>query len=108
MGPAGIARVRLHPVDLIAPSVPTSFAGQALGGRRVRLTWGPSVDDQGGPLTYRVFRGSTRIATVTGTSYVNKAPRQATYRYRVRAVDASGNVSPFTPWVSVFAARRLH
>ena len=108
VGPAGIVRVRLHPVDLIAPSVPTSFAGQALGGRRVRLTWGPSVDDQGGTVTYRVFRGSTRIATVTGTSYVNKAPRQATYRYRVRAVDASGNVSPFTPWVSVFAARRLH
>jgi chitodextrinase len=107
VGPAGIARVRLHPVDLTPPTVPTNLAGEPLGRRKVRLTWGASVDDEGGTVKYRVFRGSTRIATVTGTSYVDRAPRQATFRYRVRAVDASGNVSPFTPWVSVFAARRL-
>ena len=61
---------------------------------KVNLSWQASTDDVG-VTGYRVFRGTTQIATVSGTSttYQDTPPDGATYTYTVKAVDAAGNLS---------------
>ncbi len=91
--------------DTIAPSVPTDVTTGALGYRRVRLTWTASTDDRAGSIRYRIFRNGKRIATVTDvTRYVDR-PKAGTYNYKVRAVDAAGNKSPFSAIVKGHAVK---
>jgi hypothetical protein len=101
------ATVALVSVDTTPPTVPANLFGQPLGGRRVSLIWDASTDDRGGTIRYRIFRGTKRIATTTTTSYTDRPATVGTYRYRVRAVDAAGNVSAYTVTVSVVAVRRV-
>jgi hypothetical protein len=83
--------------DTIAPSTPTGLAAEALGKRRVSLTWNASTDDRPGPIRYRIFRNGTRIAQVTDlTSFVDRPASAGTYKYKVRALDAAGNKSSFS------------
>jgi hypothetical protein len=94
LGPALFAVVTLR--DLVPPSVPLNLQGVALSGRRISLTWSASTDDHPGTITYRVFRGKRRIAVTTSTSFVDRPPYLRSYKYRVKAVDAAGNVSSFS------------
>jgi hypothetical protein len=89
----------LAPSDSTPPTVPQALATEALGYRRVNISWKASTDNSGGPLKYRVLRNGTRVATVTTTSYVDRPATAGTYKYKVRAVDPSGNRSAFTPVV---------
>jgi fibronectin type 3 domain-containing protein len=102
---AATAIVRLSSADVAPPTVPQNLQGVALGSRRVSLTWSASSDDRPGTIRYRVFRGSRRIATVTTAGYVDRPASVGWYRYRVKAVDAAGNVSAFSVWVEVRATR---
>jgi chitodextrinase len=104
-GQAVSAGVTLVSVDTVAPSVPTGLRASAIGGRRVSLTWLASTDNRAGTIRYKVFRGYKKVATVTTLSYVDRPSEVGRYRYRVRAVDAAGNVSAFTAWVYVRAVR---
>ena len=106
-GPAAAANVTLVSADVTAPSVPTDLRAQALERRRVSLTWSASTDDRAGTIRYQVFRGTAKVGVVTTTSFMDQPPTTGTYRYRVRAVDAAGNRSAFTPYVSVTAVRRV-
>ena len=71
-----------------------------VGATQINLTWNASSDNVG-VTGYRVYRctgttctPSTQIATSTTTSYSNTGlTALTTYRYRVRAVDAAGNLS---------------
>jgi len=86
--------------DTTLPTTPTGLAATAVGATQINLTWNASSDNVG-VTGYRVYRctgttctPSTQIATSTATSYSNTGlTALTTYRYRVRAVDAAGNLS---------------
>jgi hypothetical protein len=102
-GAGATAQVTLPLVDSISPSVPLDLRAVALSGRRVSLSWAPSTDNNAGVISYRVFRGRTRIATVTALSYVDRPSASGWYKYRVKAIDGAGNVSSFSVAVRVKA-----
>ncbi len=103
VGPTVTAQVKLVSVDVTPPSVPLNLSGIALGGRRISLTWSRSSDDRPGTIRYKVFRGRKRIAIVTSTSFVARPSTVGWYKFRVKAVDAAGNVSSFSVAVWVKA-----
>lgn len=59
--------------------------------------WAPSTDDRG-VVRYEVFANNQKIAETTGTSFVQPTPPPMLWVYGVRAVDAAGNVSPFSTY----------
>lgn len=99
--PAAVGRAA---TDTTPPSVPQGLAGEALPRRYVQLSWLPSTDDSGLPVSYRVFRNDVAIGTrTTNTSYLDRPASVGTYRYKVRAIDAAGNKSAFSATVYVTA-----
>jgi chitodextrinase len=107
VGSAGRITVTPHFIDRMPPTAPFDLQTLSLGRRKVSVSWQPSTDDQPGTVRYRVFRGRKLIATVTKTTLVDRPARTGSYRYRVRAVDAAGNVSTATAWTSGDALRRV-
>ena len=81
---------------------------------QVNLTWTAATDDVG-VTGYRVERCSgsgcsnfAQVGTPTGTSFDDAAwPGNTTYQYRVRAVDAAGNLGPYSAVVQVRRRRLL-
>jgi hypothetical protein len=59
--------------------------------------WAPSTDDRG-VVRYEVFANNRKIAETTGTSFVQPTPPPILWVYGVRAVDAAGNLSPFSTY----------
>ena len=81
------------PVDTTPPSVPTGVSATA-GDGQVALSWAASGDSGGAVAGYRVFRGGTQVAQVSGTSYTDSGLTDGTsYGYSVAAYDTAGNVS---------------
>ena len=89
--------------DTTRPTAPTGLTATAVGPTQINLGWTASTDNVG-VTGYRVERcqggGCTnfaQIATPTATTYgdTGLAP-STTYRYRVRAVDAAGNLSTYS------------
>ena len=88
--------------DNTPPTAPTGLTATAAGGT-VNLSWTAATDNVG-VAGYRVERcvgsgcsGFGEIASPTGTSYGDTAVSgSTTYGYRVRAVDAAGNASPYS------------
>ena len=89
--------------DASPPTAPAGLTATAAGTSQVGLVWTASTDNVG-VAGYRVERcqgtGCTnfaQIATPTATNFSDTglAP-STTYRYQVRAVDASGNLSPYS------------
>ena len=89
--------------DTSPPSAPTGLAATAAGSGQVNLNWTASNDNVG-VTGYRVERcqgaGCTNFAQVgtpAGTAYNDTGlAASTTYRYQVRAVDAAGNLSPYS------------
>jgi chitodextrinase len=86
--------------DTTAPTAPTGLSAKAAGSAQVDLAWTASTDNVG-VTGYQILRctGSTcttfaQVGTSTLTSFSNTGlTASTTYRFRVRAVDAAGNVS---------------
>ncbi|MBN6052115.1 fibronectin type III domain-containing protein [Nonomuraea sp. RK-328] len=79
--------------DTQAPSVPGNVRSTGVTSSSVSLAWNASTDNVG-VTGYDVYRGSTRVTTVTGTSYTDSGlTANTSYTYTVRARDAAGNVS---------------
>ncbi|HEX5090526.1 MAG TPA: LamG-like jellyroll fold domain-containing protein [Nocardioides sp.] len=93
--------------DTTAPSAPTGLTATAVGTTRIDLGWTASTDNVG-VTGYRLERcqGASctswaQVATPTTTSYSDTGLTQnTTYRYRVRAVDAAGNLSAYSAIVN--------
>ena len=86
--------------DCTPPTAPT-LTSTGTTATSVSLSWSGSTDNVG-VAGYYVFRGSTQIANVTGTSYKDTGLAPATrYSYSVKAFDAAGNISPASNTVSV-------
>ena len=93
--------------DTQAPTAPTGLAATAVSASRIDLSWTAATDNVG-VAGYRVERcqGSlcTSFAEVgqpTALSYSDTGlAAGTTYNYRVRAVDAAGNLGPYSAIVT--------
>jgi chitinase len=86
--------------DTTPPSTPGNLSVSGTTSSSVSLTWSASTDNVG-VTGYDVFRGATKVATVTGTSYTDTAlAASTTYTYTVKAKDAAGNSSAASNQVS--------
>jgi chitodextrinase len=90
-------------VDTTPPSTPANLTASAVSTSRINLSWTASTDNVG-VTGYRIYRcqgttctATTQIATSSTTSYQDTGlAASTTYRYRVRAYDAAGNVSSYS------------
>src|SRR5258705_161725 len=88
------------PPDTTAPSAPAGLGATAASATQVNLSWTASTDNVG-VTGYRVDRCQgagcstfAQVGTSSATSYSDTGlAAGTTYRYRVRATDAAGNVS---------------
>jgi fibronectin type 3 domain-containing protein len=94
--------------DTTPPTAPTTLTASPISGTQFTLSW-PAATDNLGVTGYQVERcqgvGCTTfalIASPTTTGYVDTGLTPDTsYSYRVRAQDATGNVSPYSPIITV-------
>lgn len=99
------------PADTAAPSVPANVAASRSGSTSINVSWSASSDNVG-VTGYRLERctGSSctsfaEIGQPSSTSYANTGlATNTTYRYRVRARDAAGNLSGYSSIVSASTA----
>lgn len=87
--------------DTIAPSSPTNLTSSNTTQTTTELSWYASTDNFG-VTGYRIYQGTTLIATVSGNSYtVTGLTQNSNYSYNVRAIDAAGNESSPSNTVNV-------
>jgi chitodextrinase len=90
--------------DCVPPSAPTGLTVTATTPRSIALSWNAATDNVG-VTGYRVYEGSTVVATATGTSTtVSGLAAGSTHTYTVAARDAAGNLGP-ARWVTVASGR---
>jgi chitodextrinase len=80
--------------DTIAPSTPKGLAANAVSPSQINLSWSASTDNVA-VTGYRITRNGALLITLGNvTTYQDTGLGAATtYTYRVRALDAAGNVS---------------
>ena len=79
--------------DTTAPSVPGNLRSTGVTSNSVSLAWNASTDNVA-VTGYEVYRGSTLVTIVTGTTHTDTGLAANTaYTYTVRARDAAGNRS---------------
>jgi hypothetical protein len=89
--------------DTQAPTAPGTLTALATSGSQINLFWTAATDNVG-VTGYFVERcqgeactSFARIATVSDTTYSDTGlVANTTYRYRVRATDAAGNLGPYS------------
>ncbi|MDY8138064.1 GEVED domain-containing protein [Aquimarina sp. 2201CG5-10] len=87
--------------DTQAPSVPGNLTASSIGQTTLTLNWTASTDNVA-VTGYDVYRGATRLTTITGTSYnVTGLTANTNYSFSVKAKDAAGNESPSSNVVDV-------
>jgi fibronectin type 3 domain-containing protein len=93
LGEGAMSNERSARIDATAPTKPGGLKLVVAGTSQLALDWSPSTDNVA-VSGYDVFRGGVRIATVSGTEYIDSSLTSATtYSYQVRARDAAGNTS---------------
>ncbi|MCW1147982.1 reprolysin-like metallopeptidase [Flavobacterium lacisediminis] len=86
--------------DTTVPSTPTLSASGTTQ-TSTNLSWTASTDNVG-VTGYNVYRGTTLVTTVTGTTYTATGLTASTaYSFTVRARDAAGNLSAVSNTVNV-------
>ena len=89
--------------DTTPPTAPSTLTATANGTSSINLSW-PASTDNVGVTGYRIERCAgasctnfAQIATSTGTTFSNTGlTASTTYRYRVLATDAAGNLSAYS------------
>jgi hypothetical protein len=79
--------------DIRPPTTPGNLVA-VTGSGTLTLRWSPSTDDVA-VTGYEVYAGDSLAATVTVPQYTMSTPPPWIITYRVRAIDAAGNASPF-------------
>ncbi|MGW3631173.1 glycoside hydrolase family 6 protein [Streptomyces sp. NPDC005122] len=86
--------------DTQAPTVPGGLAVSSTTSNSATLSWSASTDNTA-VTGYDVYRGATKVGSVTTTSYTDSGlAASTTYTYTVKAKDAAGNVSASSTAVS--------
>ncbi|WP_328961634.1 glycoside hydrolase family 18 chitinase [Streptomyces virginiae] len=76
------------------PTAPGTPTASNIADTSLTLTWTPATDDKG-VKNYDVYRGSDKIATVTGTGYADSGlTKGTTYTYSVTARDTIDQTGP--------------
>ena len=107
IGSQTVCNFALSPIvssDTTPPSAPGNLTASLQSASAIALTWSASTDDVGVAF-YSVERclaaycsAFVPVAAPTGTSYSDTGlVLNLSYRYRVRATDAAGNNSPYSP-----------
>ncbi|MFG2037519.1 LamG-like jellyroll fold domain-containing protein [Dactylosporangium sp. NPDC048998] len=104
---SNIASATTTATDTTPPTAPTALSATASGPTQVDLSWTASTDNVG-VTGYRVERCTgasctsyAEVAQPTGTTWSDTGrSASTTYRYRVRATDAAGNLSAYSSVVS--------
>ncbi|MDC1162598.1 GEVED domain-containing protein, partial [Tenacibaculum sp.] len=82
-----------NPGDTQLPTAPSNLSVSSVAQTTLTLNWTASTDNVG-VTGYDVYRGSTQLGTVTGTSYnVTGLTANTAYTFSVKAKDAAGNES---------------
>ncbi|WP_324606673.1 glycoside hydrolase family 6 protein [Kitasatospora azatica] len=90
--------------DTTPPSTPTGLTVTGTTASSVSLSWTAATDNVG-VTGYNVYRGGSKVATVTSTGYTDTGLTAATaYQYTVSAFDAAGNVSSASAAVTATTA----
>jgi chitinase len=83
------------------PTAPGTPTASSVTTTSLTLGWSAATDDKG-IKNYDVYRGTTKIATVTGTSYADSGLTAGTaYSYSVTARDTTDQTSPSSGVLSV-------
>ena len=93
-------------IDIQSPTQPANLAASAITENSVSLVWTASTDNIG-VVKYGVFRDGVLISsptTVGVTDAIGLQP-ETTYTYKIKAFDAAGNTSLFSPELSVTTLR---
>jgi chitodextrinase len=81
--------------DTQAPTAPGGLSAVAVAFNRVDLSWTASSDNSGSIAKYQIWRDNAVLAETAALSYADTTVvASTTYAYEVKAIDASGNVSP--------------
>src|SRR6185503_9181296 len=79
--------------DVTKPVKPDGLVATPKSSTAIDLAWAPSSDNVA-VTGYKVYRGTTQIASTTGTTWSDSGLLEAkAYTYTVAAYDAAGNVS---------------
>ncbi|GAF09181.1 chitin binding protein [Paenibacillus pini JCM 16418] len=80
--------------DTTAPTAPASVSASNVASTSATLSWNAATDNVG-VTNYRIFNGSTQIASTSALTYnLTGLASNTAYNITVKAVDAAGNVSP--------------
>ncbi|NBM14867.1 glycoside hydrolase family 18 chitinase [Streptomyces sp. GC420] len=83
------------------PSAPGTPTASNVTNTSLTLSWGAATDDKG-IKNYDVYRGTTKIATVTGRTYADSGLTAGTaYGYSVKARDTADQVGPSSGTLTV-------
>ncbi|CAL9557164.1 hypothetical protein SUDANB106_04575 [Streptomyces sp. enrichment culture] len=89
------------PPDDEKPGAPGTPEASDVTDDSVTLSWTAATDDKG-VSNYDVFRGGSKVATVTGTTYTDTGLTPGTeYTYSVKARDTAGQIGPASGTVTV-------
>jgi chitodextrinase len=92
--PSAAVTVTTTAPDTSPPTTPGTPTASGVTATAVNLSWSAATDNVG-VTGYRVFRGTTLLATVPSTTYaVTGLTASTTYQFTVVAIDAAGNASP--------------
>lgn len=84
------------PTDTTPPTAPGTPTVSSTTAGAITLTWDAATDDVG-VTGYEITRNDTEVGTPTSTTFTDTGlSPESTYSYRVRAVDAAGNVGPWS------------
>ncbi|SNR15647.1 endonuclease [Tenacibaculum jejuense] len=87
--------------DTQAPTIPTGLTASNISETSLNLSWNASTDNEA-VTGYEIYRGTTKITTVTALSYnVTNLNPDTAYGFSIRALDAAGNISSASNIVNV-------
>ncbi len=87
--------------DTQAPTAPSNLTASNIQQTATSLSWNASTDNVG-VTGYEIFSGNNNLGTVTGTSAnITGMTAGTAYTFKVRAIDAADNKSPFSNTVNV-------